>query len=365
MTGRYARIVHPLPIAEPFGELPDGRRVQAYRLANGHGMSVRLLTYGGIVASIDVPDSLGRVRNVALGFARLDDYVLASPYFGAVIGRFANRIAEGRFDIDGVTHHVAVNEAPSSVHGGAEGFDKKLWTAAPCADDSCVGVRLRYISVAGEEGFPGTLQADVTYRLAQDTNTLRIDYRATTDGATVVNLTNHSYINLAGEGSGSVLDHVLQVDADHYLPLRPDLIPTGEVAPVVGTPMDFRSPHRIGDRIRIGTPQLVTARGYDHNYVLTQPGDWGSGVRFAARLRDPGSGRTLEVWTCEPAVDVYSGNFLDGTLVGTSGAVYRQSDAIAIEPEHVSNSPNIAHMPSTVLRPGEVYESCTEYRFTA
>ena len=351
------------PVPASFGTLPDGRPVDAYRLANGVGMSVTVLTYGGVVQSLDVPDRHGTAANVVLGFSALEDYVLRSPYFGAIIGRFANRIADGRFELDGVNHQLPVNEPPTSVHGGDKGFDKQLWLARPCADAQWVGVRLTYVSADGEEGYPGTLRTEVTYRLSREACTLRVDYRASTDRPTVVNLTNHSYFNLAGEGSGSVLDHEVEIRADRYLPLTADLLPTGDLVPVADTPMDFRTPRAIGERIRSGHPQLVIARGYDHNYVLDRPGAAPGDVLLAARVRDPRSGRVLEVWTSEPGIDFYTGNFLDGSLVGTGGASYRQGDAFALEPEHFSNSPNMPRFPTTVLRPGQTYASTTEYRF--
>jgi aldose 1-epimerase len=352
------------PAARPFGTLADGRRVEAYRLANDVGVAVDVLTYGAILLSIEVPDRTGAMRNVALGLSSLDDYVERSPYFGAVVGRFANRIADGTFTIDGTTYRVPVNEPPTSVHGGLEGFDKKVWRAEAFAGGEWTGVRLRYVSPDGEEGYPGTLDTEVTYRLARDRGTLRVDYAATTDRPTVVNLTNHSYVNLAGEGSGSVLGHVLEVGASRYLPLRATLLPTGELSPVAGTPLDFRTPHAIGERIRDGFEQLVLARGFDHNFVLDREGAADGELAFAARVSEPGSGRVLEVWTTEPGIDVYTGNFLDGSLVGPSGRTYRQGDGLAIEPEHFSNSPNVGHFPSTVLRPGETFASATEYRFS-
>ncbi len=347
-----------------FGTLPDGRTVEAYRLASTAGLVVEVLTYGGVLRRIQVPDRTGEVRDVALGLRTLQDYVDASPYFGAVVGRFANRIADGTFVLDGVEHRFTVNEPPSSVHGGLEGFDRKVWAAEPVAEAEWVGVRLRHLSPDGEEGYPGTLATEVTYRVARDRCTLRVDYTATTDRATVVNLTNHSYLNLAGEGSGSVLGHVVQLAASRYLPLGETLLPTGELAPVAGTPLDFTSPHAIGERIRCGHDQLVVARGYDHNYVLDRHGVPDGDLAFAARVSDPGTGRVLEVWTTEPGIDFYTANFLDGSLVGRSGSTYRQGDGLAIEPEHCSNSPNLPHLPSTVLRPGERYRSATEYRFS-
>jgi aldose 1-epimerase len=243
------------------------------------------------------------------------------------------------------------------------GFHTKLWAARAWSDERAVSVRLGYVSEDGDEGYPGNLHTEVTYQLLADNNTLRFGYRATTDRTTVVNLTNHSYLNLAGEGSGTVLDHEVELYADHYLPLGHDLIPNGELAPVTGTPMDFTTAHRIGERIRCGFEQLVVAQGYDHNYAIVRPVDSVGQLVLAARVREPHSGRRLAVWTTEPGLDFYSGNFLDGTLVGTGGSIYRQSDGLAIEPEHFSNSPNMPQFPSVILRPGEVYESCTEFRF--
>ena len=353
-----------LPEARPFGRLADGRMVEAYRLTNDAGCAVDVLTYGAILHTVEVPDRAGAPRNVALGLATLDDYVERSPYFGAVVGRFANRIAAGTFVIDGTTYRAPVNEPPTSVHGGLEGFDKKLWQAQPLADEEWAGVRLGYVSPDGEEGYPGRLVTEVTYRLARDRGTLRVDYAATTDRPTIVNLTNHSYFNLAGEGHGSVLDHVVEIAASRYLPLQDTLLPTGELATVTGTPLDFRSPRAIGERIRDGYDQLVLARGYDHNFVLDRQDAADGELAFAARVTEPASGRVLEVWTTEPGIDFYTGNFLDGSLVGPGGRSYRQGDGLAIEPEHFSNSPNIGHFPSTVLRPGERYASATEYRFS-
>ena len=347
-----------------FGTLPDGRGVESYRLSNDAGAAVEVLTYGGIVRSVEIPDRDGLVANVALGFASLDEYTRRSPYFGAIVGRFANRIADGTFVIGGTTYRVPVNEPPTSVHGGLEGFDKKLWSALEIRSEEWTGLRLSYLSPDGEEGYPGALDTQVAYRLARNSNVLRVDYTATTDRPTVVNLTNHSYFNLAGEGSGSVLEHVLEVAASRYLPLRATLLPTGELAPVAGTPLDFRVPHPIGERIRSGFEQLVLARGYDHNFALDRHGAADDELAFAARVVDPASGRALEVWTTEPGVDVYTGNFLDGSLVGSSGRAYRQGDGLAIEPEHFSNSPNEPHFPSTVLRPGQRFTSVTEYRFS-
>jgi aldose 1-epimerase len=345
---------------ERFGSI-GGHRVDRYTLTNGDCMEVKIITYGGIVQSLRVPDRHGDLDNVVLGFDNLDDYVANnSPYFGAIIGRYANRIAGGQFTLDGVTYELPQNNGPNTLHGGLEGFDKKVWDAAEISGDDSVGLQLSYTSPNGEEGFPGRLETRVTYRLTED-NELRIDYRATTNKATVVNLTNHSYFNLSGEGSGTIYDHRLEINASHYTPVDATLIPTGRIAPVAGTPFDFRDPTAIGARIRDDHPQIVIGRGYDHNYVLDRNGR--KGLVLAARVTDPDSGRVLEITTTEPGMQFYSGNFLDGTLVGTSGKVYRQSDGFALETQHFPDSPNQPQFPSTVLRPGEVFRSTTVFAF--
>ncbi|PSL08534.1 aldose 1-epimerase [Haloactinopolyspora alba] len=346
---------------EPFGTLDDGTQVDVYTLRNWRGMEVDILTYGGIVQSITVPDRKGEMANVALGFDNLGDYVEHSgPYFGAIVGRYANRIAEGEFTLDGEQYELATNNPPNHLHGGDVGFDKKVWEVTDeFADRHDVGLELSYTSPDGEEGYPGTLETTVTYTLTKR-NELRIDYHATTDEPTIVNLTNHSYFNLGGEGTGSIEDHVLQIEADHYTPVDETLIPTGEIAPVEGTPFDFREPKEVGADIREPHEQLLIGQGYDHNFVL----NGGDGLDRAAKLRDPESGRTVSVYTTEPGMQFYSGNFLDGSFAGTSGQVYRQSDGLALETQHFPDSPNQPDFPSTVLRPGEEYESTTVYRFT-
>lgn len=351
----------PNTIIQHFGELPDGRCVELSTLRNRTGTAVEIVSYGGIIKTISVPNRAANHDNVVLGFDNLSDYVGRNPYFGAIIGRFANRIARGRFAIDGVEYQLAVNEPPNNLHGGPQGFDAKLWEIEACDEEAWRGVKLHHVSADNDQGFPGTLDVTVRYRLSNDADTLRIDYEATTDRPTVVNLTNHSYFNLAGEGSGSVTGHSLELNASYYLPLDANLLPTGEFAPVANTPMDFTTPHAIGERLRKATQQLLRGKGYDHNYVLDRPRP--DGLAFAARAIDPGSGRSLEVWTTEPGIDFYTGNFLDGSLAGPSGRIYRQSDGFALEPEHFSDSPNQAAFPSTVLRPGETYRSATEYRF--
>ena len=351
----------------PFGSV-DGQQVDRFTLANGRGMTVRILTYGGIIQELTVPDRSGHEANVVLGFATLDDYVAHnSPvagggvYFGALIGRYANRIAKGTFTLDGQTFHVPVNNNGNSLHGGTIGFDKKVWSATEVHGTDSVGLRLTYVSPNGEMGYPGTLTTVVTYTL-DNTNRLGIHFQATTDAPTVVNLTNHSYFNLAGEASGDVYHQVLQINADRFTPTDSTQIPTGQLAPVAGTPMDFTRLTAIGARINANDQQLLTGQGYDLNWVLNQP--HANALTFAARAIDPASGRELSIFTTQPGIQFYSGNFLTGTLVGTSGHAYRQSDGFALETQHFPDSPNHANFPSTVLRPGQAYDQTTIFQLS-
>ncbi len=338
-----------------FGNLPDGTLVEAYTLQNSHGLKAKVVTYGALLTEMMVPDRHGRLGDITLGFDNLDQYLARHPYFGATIGRYANRIAKGKFTLDGKSYTLATNNVPNHLHGGLKGFDKVVWKAE-IVDSSPASVRFTYVSPDGEEGYPGTLTVSVTYTL-NDKNELQLDYTATTDKATVVNLTNHAYWNLAGEGS--ILDHVLMLNADHYTPVDDTLIPTGEIAPVKGTIMDFTKPMSIGSRI---TQLTNDPQGYDHNYVLRSGG---GKLALAARVTEPTTGRILEISTTEPGIQFYSGNFLDSTLTGKRGVVYNQHDAFCLETDHFPDSPNQPNFPSVVLRPGQTYTQTTIHKFSA
>jgi aldose 1-epimerase len=341
----------------PFGVLPDGRSVEIFTLTNARGVQVRTIPYGAIIVSILAPDRRGRFEDIVLGFDQLAGYLKQPPYFGAVVGRYGNRIAKGEFAIDGTTYRLATNNGPNHLHGGVKGFDKRLWSAESFENGASVGVAYTLTSEDGDEGYPGTLNVKVTYTLAPD-NALTVDYLATTDKATVVNLTQHSYFNLAG--TGDILNHLLTIDADRYTPVDATLIPTGQLAPVEGTPFDFRQPAVIGARIDADNEQLRNGGGYDHNWVIN--GAAGT-LRHAATLEDPSSGRTLNVSTTEPGLQFYSGNFLDGTLTGRDGRVYQKRSALCLETQHFPDSPNHPDFPSTVLRPGARYQSKTVFTF--
>jgi len=344
----------------PFSTMPNGDTVNVYTLENAHGMRMRAIDYGGIILSLQAPDRQGNYEDIVLGYDSLSGYLEASPYFGAIIGRYGNRIDEGTFTLNGTTYELPTNDGSNHLHGGNKGFDKVLWSAEPFEEADSVGIVFRYTSPDGEEGYPGTLEARVTYTLTNE-NELIFDYHATTDQATPVNLTQHSYFNLDGNGDGNILDHVLTLNADRFTPVDSTLIPTGEIQQVADTPFDFTEPTPIGARIDADHQQLEYAGGYDHNFVLN--GDPGE-MKFAARVYEPESGRVMEVYTTEPGLQFYSGNFLDGSLVGKDGAVYERRTGFCLETQHFPDSPNHPNFPSTVLRPGEEYHSRTIYTFS-
>lgn len=349
---------------KPYGKLSDGRPVTLYTLIGPHGLTAEIMDYGATVVSIRTPDRAGKVADVALGFSNLDDYVRESPYFGAVVGRVGNRIAHARFTLDGKMYALAANNSPGdipcSLHGGNVGFDKVMWRAHATEAGGLPALRLEYLSKDKEEGYPGNLKVSVVYSMTPD-NGLRIDYAATTDAATPVNLTNHSYFNLKGEGNGDGLDHELTLHASRYTPVDKGLIPTGEICPVEGTPFDFTTPHRIGERINLDNEQLKFGGGYDHNWVIDRKG---TGLELAATVYEPTSGRVLEVLTTEPGVQFYSGNFLDGTIIGKSGKPYPYRSTVVLETQHYPDSINRPEFPSTVLRPGATFKSSTVFRFS-
>ena len=339
-----------------YGTTAGGKAVEEYTFTNAQGTEIKIITYGGIITSIRVPDRNGTLANVALGFNHLADYETRSPFFGCITGRFANRIAGGRFTLDDVEYTLATNNGPNHLHGGLVGFNKQVWTPSVNGDS----LVLHYLSPDGEEGYPGNLDVTVTYTLSDD-NGLRIDYHATTDKPTPVNLTNHSYFNLAA--SGDIFDHVLMINADHFTPMDSTSIPTGEIARVEGTPFDFRTPRPIGPGQRSSHPQIVFGRGYDHNFVLNRPVPNDGSLVLAARVADPASGRVMDVLTTEPGVQFYAGNFLDATLVGSHGTLYRQSDGLCLETQHFPDAVHHPHFPSVILRPDQTFQSATIFRF--
>lgn len=341
----------------PFGTMPDGQTVNQYTLTNANGIELAAIGYGGIITSLRVPDRTGSMDDIVLGFDRLEDYLKEHPFFGAIIGRYGNRIAKGRFTLNGQTYALATNNGPNHLHGGNKGFDKVLWQVEPVTGrNALVFTRT---SPDGEEGYPGNLRVRVMYTLT-DKNELIVDYSATTDKPTPVNLTQHSYFNLAGQASGDILGHELMLNADRYTPVDDTLIPTGELAPVAGTPFDFRKPTAIGARIKASHAQLKAGGGYDHNWVLNRKG---AALQLAARVVEPKTGRTLEVATTEPGIQFYSGNFLDGTLKGKGGAVYNHRTGFCLETQHFPDSPNQPTFPSTILKPGQEYKTQTVFTF--
>ena len=345
--------------SKPFGTLPSGQKVTLYTLTNSKGASATISDYGGLVTSLRMPDRGGKFDDVVLGYGSLEGYLKESPYFGALIGRYGNRIAKGVFTLGGTTHHLPVNNGPNSLHGGIKGFDKVLWNATPVMTGGGPSLKLSYTSKDGEEGYPGTLSVTAVYTLT-DRNELKLVYRATTDKPTIVNLTHHSYFNLAGQGNGTILDHLVTLKAGHFTPVDKDLIPTGEIASVKGTPFDFRKPTAIGARINQPDQQLHFGGGYDHNWVADKiPHTLG----LIAKVEDPRSGRVLEVLSTEPGVQFYTGNFLDGTITGKEDKVYPHRSGFCLEPQHFPDSPNHPNFPSVVLKPGQTYKNTIIYRF--
>jgi aldose 1-epimerase len=346
-----------------FGTLADGRTVEAITLTNSHGVTAQIMALGASVQSLTVPDRSGKMADVALGYANLADYLSKPQYFGATVGRFANRIANGRFALDGKTYQLARNNGPNSLHGGVRGLDKVLWKVDKVSRGLTAGVALSYVSPDGEEGYPGTLTVSATYNLNEN-DELSIEYRATVDKPTIVNITNHSYFNLAGEGAAEgVMGHLLTLPAEEYTPVDATLIPTGEFRPVAGTAFDFRHPKPIGRDIRSGRDlQVLYGKGYDHNWVISRAPV--QKPRLVARIEEPVSGRVIEILSNQPGVQFYSGNFLDGTVVGKSGHAYRQGDAFVVEPQLFPDTPNHPSFGSGLLKPGDTYVNQIIYRFS-
>ncbi len=337
-----------------FGNLPDGQKVDLYILKNPGGVQAKITNYGAILVSLEIPDKNSEFADITLGYDDLGGYLDETPYFGATVGRYANRIKGAVFTLNEKEYQLAKNNNDNHLHGGIKGFDKRVWHAEPFEKEDSAGVTFSYVSPDGEEGYPGNLSCTVTYTLTEN-NELRIDYKAETDKATPVNLTHHSYFNLKGQGSSDILDHDLFINADKYTPVDGELIPTGEILPVKGTPLDFTSPTAIGERIE------QVPGGYDHNFVLN--GEQGT-LRLAARVLEPESGRVMEIHTTEPGIQFYSGNFLDGTIKGKSEKIYEKHSGFCLEPQHFPDSPNHPEFPSTVLEPGEKYSTTTVFKFS-
>jgi len=337
----------------PYGKMPDGTAVSLYTLTNGKGMRVKLTNYGAITVSVEVPDKAGKLTDVTVGYDTLEGWLKSTSYFGATVGRYANRIAKGKFTLDGQTYTLATNNGENALHGGIKGFDKVVWNAEPVKTADSAGVKFTYLSKDGEEGYPGNLNVTVVYTL-NDKNEFKAEFSATTDKATVVNLAHHTYWNLGGPAAGDILGHLMMINADKYTPVDAGLIPTGELKAVAGTPMDFTAPHAIGERI------AQVEGGYDHNYVLRA----GDPIHLAAKVVDPKSGRIMEIFTDQPGVQFYSGNFLDGTVTGKGGVVYKKHYGFCLETQHFPDSPNKPDFPSVVLKPGETYKHIMIHKFS-
>jgi aldose 1-epimerase len=357
-AGKQAKAVLDIDVAA-FGKTPEGQEVKLYTLRNVNGAGAKIMTYGATVVSLEMPDGQGRMDDIVLGYDNLDGYLKASPYFGAIVGRYGNRIGKGTFTLDGVAYSLARNDKENHLHGGIKGFDKVVWSDKPVWKSNAVGVELTYLSKDGEEGYPGNLTSTVTYLLTNK-NELRVEYIATTDKATPVNLTHHGYFNLTG-GERDILAHELMLNANKFTPVDTGLIPTGELQSVKDTPMDFTKETPIGARIEADFEQLQAGGGYDHNWVLNRTGD---GLILAARVVEPTTGRVMEVYTTEPGIQFYAGNFLDGTITGKEGKVYKHRWGFCLETQHYPDSPNKPNFPSTILRPGDTYKTTTVYRFS-
>ena len=348
-------------VKKSFGKIRDGQSVDLYVLTNKSGAEASITNYGGAIVSLKVPDRNGKLTDVLLGYDNAGGYAADQSYFGALVGRYGNRIGHAQFVLDGKTYTLAKNNGDNTLHGGVKGFNKALWAAKILPAKDGQSLELSRLSKDGDEGFPGNLKVSVVYTLT-DTNALKIEYSATTDKKTAVNLTSHGYFNLAGQGSGDILGHLLMINADQFTPVDSGLIPTGELRDVMDTPFDFRKPAAIGARIDQSDEQLKLGGGYDHNFVLRMPMD--KGEALAARVLEPASGRVMEVWTTEPGIQFYTGNFLDGTTVGKGGLTYPKRSAFCLETQHFPDSPNQPKFPSTVLNPGARYHSITTYKFS-
>jgi aldose 1-epimerase len=350
--------------SKPFGKTKSGEAVQLYTLRNANGCEAEIINYGGIVVSLKVPDRDGKLGDVVLGFKTLREYETKSPYFGCLVGRYGNRIAGGKFTLEGKTYQLAQNDGKNHLHGGKAGFDKVVWSAKPLQTKRGPALELKYLSKDGDENYPGNLDVTAVYTLT-NRNELRVDFTATTDKATIVNLTHHSYFNLAGEGNGTILDHLVTINASRFTPIDKTLIPTGELRSVKGTPFDFTKPHAIGERVNAKNEQIKFGLGYDHNWVVNRPIPFPGILPKHVKVEEPTTGRTMEVLSTEPGVQFYCGNFLDGTLVGKSGKKYPYRSGFCFEPQHFPDSPNKPNFPSTVLKPGKTYKNTIVYRFGA
>lgn len=357
--GRSSKAAHGAVEEQPFGTTKEGKKITLYTLTNSHHMEVRAMNYGAIIVSLRVPDRKGQVADIVLGHDTLEGYFDNSPHLGGLVGRYANRIANGSFTLDGVKYSLPKNNGPNTLHGGIKGFDQAVWQGTPLKGKT--GVAFSYLSKDGEEGFPGNLKVRVTYSLTE-ANELVIHYEATTDKPTVLNLSQHSYFNLAGEGTGDILNHEVMINADRFTPVDSTMIPTGELRPVKGTPLDFTAQTKVGARIDDNYEQLVLGKGYDHTFVLNGKAE---GLVLAVRAYEPTSGRVMEISTDQPGVQFYTGNFLDGTVTGKQGHVYKQRYGLCFETQHFPDSPNHPEFPSTVLRPGQRFHSRTTLKFSA